>query len=599
MADFNPAPRALPERANLEQLKKQARELLDQVRSGDRPASARVRAFHPRLRGKRGLDAAAFALSDAQLVIAREYGFASWPKLKNHLDGLTRTAGSATVESMSAMPHSVPVIAMRDLVVFPETHVVLHVGRTRSLAALNAARERGEAVLCVAQRDAACQLPGRADVYDVGTLARIEPLNVRSGTGLKVLGHGQQRVRIVAWHDDVDHARAEIEPLAGAASSEVERLGQVLRLHAALERVARVTERLSSVQLAMLAEEQSLGELIAAGAGCCPLAERQRWLEQLDGACVVAELCQALTSLTARHDDDAGAAPAHTSPAPASVPTPPRAQLVVLFSSASPHLRGRRFTLDAARTRLGRSDDSDIALHSDAVSRHHACIERSGEDFVLADEGSTNGTFVDGSDDAITRHLLRDGDRFMLGDTILGFLADPDLEAKYQAALDRMTSHDMLTDLLNGVTFRARLDRAVLHARGADEPLSLLIADVHDLPEHIRNHGPLSEHGIARWVAQGLRDLPDSAILGRYTGDQFAAALPSVSQAAADQLADHLRNSLARRALEVAGERLAVQVAVGAATLQRTSDLDQLFDDALAALQRDRHRRAGDANAGS
>ena len=72
--------RQLPPRADLEQLKTQAKELLKAFKSGEADALARVRNVHP--------DLAKPKLSDAQLVLAREYGFPSWPAMKKHVDSL-------------------------------------------------------------------------------------------------------------------------------------------------------------------------------------------------------------------------------------------------------------------------------------------------------------------------------------------------------------------------------------------------------------------------------------------------------------------------------------------------------------------------------
>jgi hypothetical protein len=77
--------RSLPERPSLENLKNQAKTLQKQHRAGDAAARARVSALVP--------DAEApLALHDAQFVLAREYGFASWPKLVEHLDSLAPRA---------------------------------------------------------------------------------------------------------------------------------------------------------------------------------------------------------------------------------------------------------------------------------------------------------------------------------------------------------------------------------------------------------------------------------------------------------------------------------------------------------------------------
>ena len=80
----------LPSRPNLEHLKGQARTLQRQVRAGEKVALDTVRAFHPRPGVAES--AATFPLADAQLVLARQYGFPSWPALRRHLDIVERYA---------------------------------------------------------------------------------------------------------------------------------------------------------------------------------------------------------------------------------------------------------------------------------------------------------------------------------------------------------------------------------------------------------------------------------------------------------------------------------------------------------------------------
>lgn len=83
--------RSLPPHPSLAQLRHQAKELLKRHHAGDREAIVRF-GEHPRLSRttESNIRAATLSLSDAQLVIAREYGFASWPKLKLHVEGIVR-----------------------------------------------------------------------------------------------------------------------------------------------------------------------------------------------------------------------------------------------------------------------------------------------------------------------------------------------------------------------------------------------------------------------------------------------------------------------------------------------------------------------------
>jgi ankyrin repeat protein len=77
------ATRRLPERPSLQQLRKQAKDLLQDYGAGAPFAIAEVNRF------ERNPTSASFRLSDAQRVLARAYGFASWPKLKAFVDGVT------------------------------------------------------------------------------------------------------------------------------------------------------------------------------------------------------------------------------------------------------------------------------------------------------------------------------------------------------------------------------------------------------------------------------------------------------------------------------------------------------------------------------
>ncbi|MBV9880534.1 MAG: hypothetical protein JO180_08555 [Gemmatirosa sp.] len=80
-----PVPRPLPARPSLEFERKEAKALLRRLRAGDPEAFARARAVHPRI-----ATSPRVALADAQWVLAREYGFASWPRLVRYLGDVER-----------------------------------------------------------------------------------------------------------------------------------------------------------------------------------------------------------------------------------------------------------------------------------------------------------------------------------------------------------------------------------------------------------------------------------------------------------------------------------------------------------------------------
>ena len=107
-----------------------------------------------------------------------------------------------------------PVLPLRDVVVFPYVVMPLLVGRTASLAALEAASGTDSIVLLVAQRDPETQDPAAADLYRVGVVARVRQLS-RLGTGtVKVLVEGLARARVSRYVAGTGCLRAVIEPMA-------------------------------------------------------------------------------------------------------------------------------------------------------------------------------------------------------------------------------------------------------------------------------------------------------------------------------------------------------------------------------------------------
>lgn len=85
----NPYALSLPASPDPAQQRKRAKELLKSVRAGDEEAMARLRYGHPRLADATDTELRTAKLHDAQWVIAREYGFSSWIKLKRHIDEIS------------------------------------------------------------------------------------------------------------------------------------------------------------------------------------------------------------------------------------------------------------------------------------------------------------------------------------------------------------------------------------------------------------------------------------------------------------------------------------------------------------------------------
>jgi hypothetical protein len=98
--------KSLPDNPSLAHLKYQAKDLLGSHKTGNPEACSRIREFHPKFtRTSDGeIQSVRISLADAQLVVAREYGFKSWPMLKRHVQAFARSNASGS----SAKPSNTP-----------------------------------------------------------------------------------------------------------------------------------------------------------------------------------------------------------------------------------------------------------------------------------------------------------------------------------------------------------------------------------------------------------------------------------------------------------------------------------------------------------
>ena len=113
-------------------------------------------------------------------------------------------ATSTDQNELTSPATEVPVLPLRDVVVYPHMVIPLFVGREKSIQALDAAMQDSKQILLVAQKSADIDDPGVDDVYEIGTMATIlQLLKLPDGT-IKVLVEGVQRARIENLHDGDD-----------------------------------------------------------------------------------------------------------------------------------------------------------------------------------------------------------------------------------------------------------------------------------------------------------------------------------------------------------------------------------------------------------
>lgn len=123
-----------------------------------------------------------------------------------------------------------PLLPLRDVVVFPHMVIPLFVGRPKSIKALETSMESGKHILLVAQKSAAQDEPATTDLYDTGSMATVlQMLKLPDGT-VKVLVEGNQRARVLEVTDEDTHlaASAELIAMDGKDDTEIEAMRRAL-----------------------------------------------------------------------------------------------------------------------------------------------------------------------------------------------------------------------------------------------------------------------------------------------------------------------------------------------------------------------------------
>ncbi|QJD66922.1 endopeptidase La [Xanthomonas campestris pv. badrii] len=178
-----------------------------------------------------------------------------------------------------------PVLPLRDVVVFPHMVIPLFVGRDKSMRALEKAMEADKRILLVAQKSAETDDPAAADLYTVGTLAQVlQLLKLPDGT-IKVLVEGLSRVtvdKVVELDGALQGQGIEVEASDAREPREVEAIARSLM--SLFEQYVKTNRKLPPELLQTLAgidEPGRLADTIAAHIGV-RLADKQRLLEITD-----------------------------------------------------------------------------------------------------------------------------------------------------------------------------------------------------------------------------------------------------------------------------------------------------------------------------
>ena len=169
-----------------------------------------------------------------------------------------------------------PLLPLRDVVVFPHMVIPLFVGRPKSIKALEAAMEQGKSIMLAAQKAAAKDEPSASDIYEIGCVANIlQMLKLPDGT-VKVLVEGAQRARIKRITDTPSHFVAELTPLESELGDESEIEAMRRAIVQQFDQYVKLNKKIPPEILASLSGIDDAGRLADTVAAHLPLKLEQK-----------------------------------------------------------------------------------------------------------------------------------------------------------------------------------------------------------------------------------------------------------------------------------------------------------------------------------
>jgi len=169
-----------------------------------------------------------------------------------------------------------PLLPLRDVVVFPHMVIPLFVGRPKSIKALEAAMEQGKSIMLAAQKAAAKDEPSASDIYEIGCVANIlQMLKLPDGT-VKVLVEGAQRARIHHIGELETHFVAELTPVESEPGDESEVEAMRRAIVQQFDQYVKLNKKIPPEILTSLAGIDDAGRLADTIAAHLPLKLEQK-----------------------------------------------------------------------------------------------------------------------------------------------------------------------------------------------------------------------------------------------------------------------------------------------------------------------------------
>lgn len=264
-------------------------------------------------------------------------------------------------------------------------------------------------------------------------------------------------------------------------------------------------------------------------------------------------------------------------------------QPYILFQQGP--LFGKMVLLEPGSVVLGRSDEADITINDEGISRKHVQFTYRDGTTIVKDLKSTNGTYVNGL--RVTEQELCHEDKVQISSsTLMKYIYADKLDESTQQELYNMGHRDPLTNVYNKRHFLDRLRGEFSFSERKGTPLSLFMIDLDFFKKVNDSFGhPAGDFVLMRMAVLAQSIIREEDIFARYGGEEFALVLKDTDQEGARVIAERLCSLVSDHDFIFEDQKIPITISIGVATFtdKNYKDTSELIKAADLYLYKSKH----------
>ena len=251
-------------------------------------------------------------------------------------------------------------------------------------------------------------------------------------------------------------------------------------------------------------------------------------------------------------------------------------------------------TLTREELTIGRDEDLSWPVDDRGISGRHARVYLKSGRFELADTGSTNGTYVNGTRLTEPRRL-QDGDKIQLGEhTLIRVALQDETEQQASRRMYEAAVRDPLTGIFNRGHLEAVLIAEFAYAIRHKTPLSIIFVDLDHFTAVNNTHGHQAGDAVIRAAAQAMAStIRTEDLVARYGGEEFVMLARGIDLNGALVMAERVRHMIETMSVPVDGNELHVTASLGVSCLEAATPFENV-QELVAAADRAVYRAKAD-----